>query len=583
MVYNNHRIKRKKVLLMQKKEYLELKNWFDKDGNKILWNILNSWRGKLNVSNDAYYIFARALFNDKKYSSKIKDNKSLEILFNRIDFEYHQLIKELRDSFSEEQLKSIVLNYYKKDIIDRENKGYGFSIQEGLINLSYKLLEINVTDKLLQPYSSDGDYLIDFIINNSNATITGIDILTENILASEIKALAIDATDKIKVQQGHYLKMNLSDIDYNKVFSVPPMGLRFRDIDNSLFNQDLINIYKDNNFTSINDWANILKIIANPKFEKAMFIVNSGILFNERDNVIRKYLVDGGYIEAVIEMPPKLFYGTSISTNILMLSKNNKSIKFVDASEFYKIDRLINIIDEESIEKILDVYSKETKISKLVNYERLKENNFTLIPKRYLLEELDIDEFYYLKELAEIKRGHANIKKSELTQRLSTDNTDIKILEAGDINDDFNIEELASLKNIEDNEVAFCAQDDDIVFARSGNYKSLLIKNIKDRRIIVNGTLYIITCDKEKINPNYLQLYLASDHCMSQLEALKAGAITPFISIKQLGEIKIPKLTKELEEELSDKYKTLLDRKEVIRLQKKKVEEDISELISEVL
>lgn len=568
---------------MRKKEYLELKNWFDKDGNKIVWNILNTWRGKLNVSNDAYYIFARALFNDKKYSSKIKDNKSLEILFNRIDLEYHQLIKELRDSFSEDQLKSIVLNYYKKDIIDRENKGYGFSIQEGLINLSYKLLEINETDKLLQPYSSDGDYLIDFIINNSNATITGIDILTENILASEIKALAIDATDKIKVQQGHYLKMNLSDIDYNKVFSVPPMGLRFRDTDNSLFNQDLINIYKDNNFTSINDWANILKIIANPKFEKAMFIVNSGILFNERDNVIRKYLVDGGYIEAVIEMPPKLFHGTSISTNILMLSKNNKSIKFVDASEFYKKDRLINIIDEESIEKILDAYSKETKISKLANYERLKENNFTLIPKRYLLEELDIDEFYYLKELAEIKRGHANIKKSELTQRLSIDNTDIKILEAGDINDDFNIEELASLKNIEDNEVAFCAQDDDIVFARGGSYKSLLIKNIKYRRIIVNGTLYIITCDKEKINPNYLQLYLASDHCMSQLEALKAGAIIPFISIKQLGEIKIPKLTKELEEELSDKYKTLLDRKEVIRLQKKKLEEDISKLISEVL
>ncbi|MDE7433976.1 MAG: N-6 DNA methylase, partial [Mycoplasmoidaceae bacterium] len=49
---------------------------------------------------------------------------------------------------------------------------------------------------------------------------------------------------------------------------------------------------------------------------------------------IRKYLIDNNFVDAVIQLPSNLFYGTSISTCILVLkkSKSNNDVIFIDAS-----------------------------------------------------------------------------------------------------------------------------------------------------------------------------------------------------------------------------------------------------------
>lgn len=568
---------------MQKKEYLKLKKWFASEGNDVLWKTLNKWRGKLNIRNDAFYIFARALFNDDEAQNKIAGNKSLDILFSRVDAEYSELINELRTELSEEQLKSIVLNFSESEHADRFRNDGGFYIQESLRSLVYGLLNIKDEDKLLQAYSGDGDCLVDFIMNFPDNNITGIDISTVNVLRSEIKRLIIDGLKNINILQGRYLETDLNLIDYNKIFSVPPMGAKYEQGDYFVGSKDLKNIYDENNFKRLDDWVNILKIISNPKFEKALFFVQSGILFNERDIDIRKYLLDGGYIEAVIEMPPKLFYGTGISTNIILLSKNNKSIKFIDASELYTKDRLINIIDEKNANKILQAYLKETEISRRVQVSDLEDKNFILVPKRYLGEALDIEEFNYLRDITSIKRGYANLKQSDLQEMIAKEDTHIRLLTAGDIHDDFDAEQLTCLKKIDASEEVYCVKDGDIVFTRGGNYKSLLIRGIKDKTVIVNGTLYIISCDANKVNPYYLQMYLASNHCRSQIDMLNTGTTISFMSIKQLGDIKIPKLEKNVEDEISKQYKTILDKKELIKIQKKNLEKETLQLLSEVL
>src|SRR3954447_20776896 len=49
---------------------------------------------------------------------------------------------------------------------------------------------------------------------------------------------------------------------------------------------------------------------------------------------IRKYLIDNNYIDAVIQLPPDLFFGTTIATCILVLkrSKSDNAVLFIDAS-----------------------------------------------------------------------------------------------------------------------------------------------------------------------------------------------------------------------------------------------------------
>lgn len=309
-----------------------------------------------------------------------------------------------------------------------------------------------------------------------------------------------------------------------------------------------------------------------------------GVLYSAKKRIFRiNKMVWWRRNRSVIELAPRLFAGTGISTNILLISKNNTKVKMVDAGEIFGSGRMVNKLTEDDIETIFYAYKNETDISKEVSLKELENNNYSFIPRRYTNEELNLKNYVFLKDVTEIKRGYANLKQDDLNKKLSKEDTNNKILTAGDINDNFNIAELRSLNDIGDREMTYCVKDGDIIFSRGGNYNSILIRNSDDYKILVNGTLYILTCDKEKIDPYYLQMYLTSAHCLSQIESLNTGKSIQFMSINQLGELKIPKVSKEKEKELSQKYKIILDKKEIIRIQKKKLEEDISELISEVL
>ncbi|HPA70582.1 MAG TPA: type I restriction-modification system subunit M, partial [Bacteroidales bacterium] len=60
-----------------------------------------------------------------------------------------------------------------------------------------------------------------------------------------------------------------------------------------------------------------------------------GVLYRGgAEQKIRKYLVDNNYIDTVIQLPPDLFFGTTIATCIIVLKKSKKdnSILFIDAS-----------------------------------------------------------------------------------------------------------------------------------------------------------------------------------------------------------------------------------------------------------
>ena len=60
-----------------------------------------------------------------------------------------------------------------------------------------------------------------------------------------------------------------------------------------------------------------------------------GVLYRGgAEQKIRKYLIDNNYVDAVIQLPPDLFFGTTIATCIIVLkkSKTDNATLFIDAS-----------------------------------------------------------------------------------------------------------------------------------------------------------------------------------------------------------------------------------------------------------
>lgn len=123
-------------------------------------------------------------------------------------------------------------------------------------------------------------------------------------------------------------------------------------------------------------------------------------------------------METVIALAPNLFYGTSIAVNIMVLSKHktDTKIQFIDASgeDFYKKETNNNILTEEHIEKIMQLFdSKEDKeyVSVSVDKDRIAKENYNLSVSSYVeakdtREVIDIDALN-----AEIKMTVKNIDR----------------------------------------------------------------------------------------------------------------------------------------------------------------------------
>lgn len=150
-----------------------------------------------------------------------------------------------------------------------------------------------------------------------------------------------------------------------------------------------------------------------------------GVLYRGgAEQKIRKYLVENNYIDAVIQLPPDLFFGTTIATCIIVLkkSKSDNKILFVDASrEFVRggnKNKLTTYEDNENnnnIKTILDAFeSREDKeyFSVLIDKEKIAENDYNIAVSSYVESE-DTREVVDIKELnKEIE--HIVTKQSEL-------------------------------------------------------------------------------------------------------------------------------------------------------------------------
>ena len=93
----------------------------------------------------------------------------------------------------------------------------------------------------------------------------------------------------------------------------------------------------------------------------AAIVCFPGVLYRGgAEQKIRKYLVDNNYIDAIIQLPDNLFFGTSIATCIMVLkkSKSENTTLFIDASkECVKITNS-NKLTDKNIQNILNAYTE---------------------------------------------------------------------------------------------------------------------------------------------------------------------------------------------------------------------------------
>lgn len=118
-----------------------------------------------------------------------------------------------------------------------------------------------------------------------------------------------------------------------------------------------------------------------------------GVLYRAgTERKIRKYLIDNNYVDTVIQLPPDLFFGTTIATCIIVLkkSKADNAVLFIDAStEFIRVGNK-NKLTEENRQRILDAYVARQgtdHFARLVESSEIEANDYTIAVSSYVDQE----------------------------------------------------------------------------------------------------------------------------------------------------------------------------------------------------
>jgi len=141
----------------------------------------------------------------------------------------------------------------------------------------------------------------------------------------------------------------------------------------------------------------------------AAIVCFPGIMYRGgAEQKIRKYLVDNNFIDAIIQLPSNLFFGTGIATCIMVMKKNkvDNNILFIDADKECIKDGNSNRLTDDNIDNILKYYVDRMNVDhavSVVSYEKIVEEKYNLSVSTYVEKEDTREKIDILKLNSDLK------------------------------------------------------------------------------------------------------------------------------------------------------------------------------------
>ena len=525
----------------------------------------------------------------KKLLSKEDSNLSYDIKWAKyIIFEednggdFIPYVNPLINKFGKDELLAFVL--FSSNYLDYNDKKVIF---EGSTKLYLNLLDIKDNDKILilEDKDLDSSFLIESSFKNSNITIysnkksSDIDIsLIPEVYNNIELELLTDERGRPK-SNFEYLKARVEQKEkLDKILLAPSLTFEYSKNDEEKYRNMIQNDFNFQNEilekTSLEWLFNLLTINHLTDDGRALSVVKINTLSNPKNKIIRKYFIENGYIESIILLPENLLKDSSVSLALIVFSKGNKKIRFVDASNFYtkerrkKGDRLNptkKILEENNIRDILKFLNSDdnSEISISKGIKEFSENDYNLdvIENIEVIPEFEnskkIKELIDKKIIKDIIRG-SQISLDELKDLRSYEETPYIYLTLSNINDGFieyeNIEDY--LKKIPEKQEKFCIKNNAFLISKIGNppYKFVVAQIPENRKIIASGNFAIIEVNEKKLNPWYLAAFFMTDIGVKVLKKAYIGVNFSSLSIKKLEEIAIPVPSIEEQNRIAQRY-----------------------------
>lgn len=143
-------------------------------------------------------------------------------------------------------------------------------------------------------------------------------------------------------------------------------------------------------------WLELMYSKLAPKGIAAILMPNGATTSGGTDLAVRKQMIEAGKVDAILDLPDKLFANTGISVQcwILNRGKTDADVLFVNASSMGRmITRRLRVLDPEDIDKVAKTYHAYKKnegyddvlgFCKKASIEEIREKDYSLNPGRYV-------------------------------------------------------------------------------------------------------------------------------------------------------------------------------------------------------
>ncbi len=573
---------------------------------------------------------------EKNFDSSIIKNSNLpkelqEIIIPYIsDSCFKMQLFSLINKFGKDELLAFIVfsfdfNHYLKYHEKKSSYTYKScdSLPDSLLKLFLNILDIKDNDQVLNLYSDLGTFLITSFLYNPTITAYGsedyflsdkLSILKASLFSNNIKfentskenGVVFYDTDEENMTTLEYFE-NRGTQKVDKIF------LNLSQISGYYKNniKEVTEEYRsklENNFKIPNEilknasleWIfHILLINQLKEKGKGISLIETNILYEPKNKNIRKYFVENGYIESIIYLPKNMLIDYPFPLALIVFSKENKKIKFIDAYKFCKIEGFkiefidnyfknpkiseikeqnINIIIDTNVEKIMDLINNKKNIKESFSkkIEDIVKKDYNLVVTENF--EILVDILKKFKNEIKFKDTIKNIVRGSqktISKFKSEEETPYIYLSLSDINDGMiefeNIENY--LKEIPKNQEKFFIKNNSILLSKYGSSPKLAIAQIPDdKKVIPSGNFIIIEVDEEKLNPWYLMSYFSSGFGSEKLKETYTEAKNDTISIRKLENIEIPVPPIKEQEKIAKEYRESLKK---IEEMKKKLKNEI--------
>lgn len=319
--------------------------------------------------------------------------------------------------------------YLIKKFADLSKKNAGeFYTPRSIVRLLVNLLDPKPGDEVYDPACGTGGMLIEAIhhINNDRLTYGRIYGQEKNLSTSAIARmnLFLHGAKDFKVLQGDTLRnpkfLKAGSLrTFDCVIANPPFGLDkwgAEQFASDPYGRNIWGCPTDSNADFA--WLQHMIKSMNEKTGRCAVILPQGVLFHTgKEAEMRKKLVESDMIECVITLVKGVFFSTGVNACIILLNKKKEAshkgkICFIEASEIYTAKRAQNIMTQENIDEVFNLYRNYSNVIEKCQIVNINDISDSLIPKLYILHKEE-----ELPDINKVKNDYLQLLKKTIKEQ----------------------------------------------------------------------------------------------------------------------------------------------------------------------